>query len=170
MTIQQLLDMPIGEKTGGGFVLVAKKAGKTFGSASGLMQSITFTDASGDIAADVLLKGNSKIVRTEEIKIIVCKIQCTVGEGKKLYVDQWEKVTCTADELPERDPLRQNGPNWDAISRGKVKCRLIEAAIKNGILALDPLSTTDKVHNTFVRAEIARNADWVMSPEDKYEG
>ncbi len=176
-TVKQLLDSPIGYKTGGFVLQVAHthKMREKYGAAQGperWVHEVTLTDGTDEIKADVLLVKKRKFCRLEEIKIIVCEIipESSGGYGKKLLVHEYEMITCTADELPDREyrPTK-SGPDWEAIGRGKVKCRLLEAAIKNGILALDPLSNTDKVHNEFVRAEIARNADWVMSPEDKYD-
>ena len=170
MTIQQLLDMPIGEKTGGGFLMtikhthkldkytVEKGVGTDWIPDYGYVHEVTLTDSTGDMLADMWMLKRNPLVRRREVKIIVCQIQ-PAAKGKKLLVHEWENITCTADELPQRDPLGQNSPNWDAISRGKTKCRLTEAILSTG---------TDV--NSKWRKKIAKLADWVMSPEDKYDG
>ncbi len=163
MTIKQLLEMPIGKKTGGGFVLTIKHTHKPREVNDGWLFEETMTDETGDIIADFFVEKYNPFVRGQEVKIIVCEIQSSSkGIGKKLYVDQWEKITCTADELPENEDRiyrpQQTGPNWDAISRGKVKHGLVCAILSTG---------TDVGPKW--RKKIAKLADWVMSPEDKYD-
>jgi hypothetical protein len=115
ITISQLLDMPIGERTGGGFPLTVKhthKIDKYTGEKSeaewtpseGYVHEVTLTDGTGDILADMRTLKYNKLIRRNEVKIIVCEIQHSANAtGKKLLVHEWDKVTCTADELPESE-------------------------------------------------------------------
>lgn len=165
MTIQQLLELKLYEEASGGFVLTVKHTHKMTKMLGGWSHELTLTDDTGDILADMELYDNIPFVRRQEIKIILCEIQPTT-EGKKLLVKKWEKVTCTADELPKREyrnPPPQTGPDWEAIARGKVKCRLAEACIGYGIPVLD--NDSDGEH---AREGVAKLADWVMSEKDIY--
>ena len=159
MTIQQLLEMKLYEEASGGFVLTVKHTHKITKVEGGYTHELTLTDDTGDILADMVMEVFSPFVRRQEIKIIDCEIQPS-PKDKKLLVRKWELITCTADELPEReqrDPLRQN-VNWEA--RGKSKCRLAEAF----------LIGFRKFPNIVELEGLAKLADWVMSPEDKYDG
>ncbi|KKN70080.1 hypothetical protein LCGC14_0434050 [marine sediment metagenome] len=156
MTIQQLLDMKLYEEANG-FRLTVKHTHKITKVQGGYTQELTFTDDTGDILADMAMETYSPFVRRQEIIILDCEIQPST-KGKKLLVKKWEKVTCTADELPQRDPLRQNGPDWEAIGRGKVKHGLLCAYIQARI---------SKIDDELLR-NIAKLADWVMDPEDKW--
>ena len=157
MTIQQLLDMKLYEEANG-FRLTVKHTRKITKVQGGWTQELTFTDDTGDILADMVMETYSPFVHRQEIIILDCEIQPTT-EGKKLLVKKWEKITCTADELPERYPLRQTGPNWEAIGRSKVKHGLTCAYIQVG-RDIDEAS----------RRLIAKLADWVMSEKDIYKG
>ncbi len=163
MTIQQLFDMELYEEASGGFVLTVKHTHKATKVLGGWTHELTLTDDTGDIKADMVMEVYSPFVRRQEIRIILCEIQPTT-EGKKILVKKWERITCTADELPERerrDPLRQNGPNWEAIGRGKVKHGILCATIqRHGLDLVD--------ENTL--GNIAKLADWVMSEKDIYNG
>ena len=157
MTIKQLLNMPVGTRTGGGFVLTIKHTHKPREIKDGWLFEETMTDETGDILADFFVEKYIPLVRGQEIKIIVCEIQSsTTTMGKKLYVEQWERITCTADELPQRYPLQQS---VDPLGRSKVKCKLTEAYIKYSGFPCG-----------MERKQIISLADWVMSPEDKYDG
>lgn len=165
ITIQQLLEMPIGTKTGGGFIMTVKIAGKRVQVKDYWIQNVTLTDPTGDMLADIILHGNVPIVKGRELKIIVCVIQ-PISDGKKLLVHEWEKITCTADEYEAKKQVarpQQIGPDWEAIGRGKVKCVLSEACIGRGIPVLG-----DGSDGEYARECVAKLADWVMSPEDTY--
>ena len=163
MTIQQLLDMPIGTKTGGGFALTIKHTHKPREIKGGWLFEETMTDETGDILADFFVEKYNPFVRGQEIKIIVCEIQSsTKGIGKKLYVDQWEKVLYNLDDLSDYEARipkpQQNGPDWEVINRGKVKHGLTCAYIQ--ALRTQPTKAD--------RKSIAKLADWVMSEKDIY--
>ncbi len=165
MTIQQLLDMKLYEEASGGFVLTVKHTHKATKVPGGWTHELTLTDDTGDILADMVMEVYTPFVRRQEIKIILCEIQPST-KGKKLLVKKWEKITCTADELPERDqrdPLRQNGPNLEA--RGKTKCRLACSSIEAEYATLD-----DSPEGKNARALVIKLADWVMSEKDIYNG
>ena len=158
MTIKELLEMKLYEEASGGFVLTVKHTHKITKVSGGYTQELTLTDDTGDILADMEMEAYSPFVRRQEIRIILCEIQPSTKD-KKLFVKKWELVTYTADELPQRDTLRQNGPDWEAIGRGKVKCVLTCAYIQAG-------SPIDDIR----REWIEKIADWVMSEKDIWNG
>src|SRR4030042_1028685 len=103
MTITQLLQMPVGSKTGG-FDLVVKRARKTtrIDEKTRLMEVI-FIDNTAEINGEVHLEGceNKYILCPQsgmKIKVTVCWLQENEVGKKKLYVDQWGTYTVTADE------------------------------------------------------------------------
>jgi Fe-S-cluster containining protein len=165
MTIKQLLDMPIGDETSGTFVLqVAHTHKMTKLLPDGWQHDVTLTDGTDEIRACVVLKKNRKFCRLDEIRVKDCEIiaESDGGYGKKLLVHEHERITYSADQLDEPRLIeQQNAPKnrWDAINRGKVKHGLLCACIESGtnIYELD-------------LSHVAKLADWVMSPEDKWDG
>lgn len=161
MTIQQLLELKLYEEASGGFMLTVKHTHKITKVQGGFTQELTLTDDTGDILADMVMETYSPFVRRQEIRIITCEIQ-PATEGKKLLVKKWEKITCTADELPiSEDRIyrpQQSGPDWEAIGRGKVKHGLICAFIQSG----------RGIDNQLLQ-DVAKLADWVMSAKDIYD-
>jgi hypothetical protein len=149
MTIKQLLDMPIGDKVGG-FMLVVKHAKKMSPQGSGWSQEVTLTDSTGDMLADVWRDKYTKLVRNEELWITVCEVQSAdTVTGKKLLVHEGHVVT--ASEPPINNQYAQKPPNWDAISRGKVKHGLTCAYIQA---------------NTPINKELIEElADWIVDNE-----
>ena len=98
MTIEQLLQMPMGkENRTGGFQLTVKVARKTVKINQKHLQWVVFMDETGEIPGEVLLPKYNPLIKNQKIHITVCWLQA--GEkGKKLYVDQWYPITYTSDE------------------------------------------------------------------------
>ncbi len=161
MTIKELLEMKLYEEASGGFMLTVKHTHKITKVTGGYTQELTLTDDTGDMKADMEMEAYSPFVRREEIRIILCEIQPST-ENKKLFVKKWEKITRTADELPESENRiykpQQNGPDWEAIGRGKVKHGLTCAILATG---------TDIGPEW--REKITKLADWIMSEKDIYK-
>lgn len=114
MTIKQLLDMPIGQKTGG-FLLTVKTAKKHWevpnkdgqtvghkGQGRVLHQQAILTDETGDMIADIKILSPEHGNQCDTIKVgaiirvIVCEIQTaydkrgdTPEPNKKLFIDQF---------------------------------------------------------------------------------
>lgn len=153
MTIKDLLETELYEEVTGPFTLTVKHTHKCTKVNGGWSHELTLTDDTGDILADMEMEVYSPLVRRDEIRILLCEIQPSTKD-KKIVVKDWEKITCTADELPQREPLRQT---VDPLGRSKVKCKLTEAWIKR-----------EGFPGNVERREILRIADWVMSLEDKY--
>ena len=99
MTINQLLQMPIGvESRSGGFQLTVKVARKTVEVDKKYLQWVIFMDSTGEIPGEVSLPKYIPLKKYQRIHITVCWLQ--QGEnGKKLYVDQWYPITITEEEL-----------------------------------------------------------------------
>lgn len=177
MTIQQLLDMEIGTKTGG-FVFEVEHCHKMYDSGDIDMpwkHEVTLTDGKDEIKALVLLRKNKKFTRGNEIKVIVCELtpESGGGYGKMLLVHEHELLTQTADEYEEEKQNVQNKPKldkWGLIVRGQVKHGQVIAAIEHGDIRLSCKGPDDEQHNAEVRANIIKWTDWVMSEKDIYNG
>ncbi len=107
MTIEQLLNGAVGEKTGGGFVMSIKTFKKTWETEEGWFQQIILMDKTGEMPADVFLGKKYDTLRGKgnQIKIIVCEIQEAEYLGKdrkKLYIDQYATLTQTVSEYEAR--------------------------------------------------------------------
>lgn len=125
MTVNQLLGMDIGSKTGG-FTLDIKTAKKKWQLADQTwVQQVLLTDATGDILADVKLGGYTPLSRDSLIHIIVCEIQPT-DTGKKLFIDQWDIGGATSE------PPSFAEDEYQKSIRGKIKHGLIAAYLQAG--------------------------------------
>ena len=124
--------MPVGQKLGG-FDLTIKTAKKKWqiiyppkdAIDNFWMQQALLTDETGDILADVKLKGNIPLQRTQQLHVTVAEIQ--QGEtGVKLYVDQYEIPTLT------EPPFVPDFTEADKIVRSKIKCWLVAGMFQSG--------------------------------------
>ncbi len=172
-TIKQLLDAPVGYRTGG-FVYQVKHTHKmtehpvTAKNAWHWTHTVTLTDGKDEIKADIVLEKNRKFCNGNDVKVIVCEIiaESEGGYGKKLLVHEHKLITQTADEyeaekrgIPQT-PAKAIPNKWDIIGRGKVKHGLLCAFMEGQ-------QRFPKIAELKVLAKLA---DWVMSKEDKYEG
>lgn len=141
ITINQLLQMPINERVGGGFTLTIKATKKYVNLPDGTpIYTVILVDSTGEMLADFKgTKGTyAPFIKGEPIKIIVAQVQAAdpssnkiaLQEGKKLYVDQFEKLTQTLSEFEqEQDTWKLE---WDKQTRGKVRHGVVCAMIKAG--------------------------------------
>lgn len=141
MTIKQLLEMPVGEKIGGGFVLTIKKTKKEVLLNGYYTHSVVLFDETGEMLADFKDPGGkgarNPMIKGWEVKIIVAEIQAAEptksGEAvKKLYVDQFSVVTANvADQKVGYEP-GDDYPDWRVTVRGKIRHGLVCSYIKAG--------------------------------------
>jgi len=168
MNIKQLLEMPVGQRTGG-FLLTVKHAKKAIEithlghKESGRIwhQSTIFTDETGDMIGQVKTAspehGNHKPLAVGMlIRVVVGEIQ-TAYEGKgpnpepdkKLFVDQYAEYV---EQVPEKcvwGPETEEALAWEEVNHRQVrgKCRTwYVSAIRQGGGLFDPDSEKDKEH------------------------
>ena len=99
-TIEQLLQMPIGYKTGGFELTVKKFPSKMVTVDDNNIQPVTFIDKTGEMPGEIFKAKYGEIQKGYKVYITVGIIQN--GEyGKKLFVDQYKIPTMTADEWEE---------------------------------------------------------------------
>ncbi len=123
MEIKQLLDCPVGYKTGG-FSLTIKTIKKRWQVDESWIHQVLLTDITGDILTDIVCETNIPFQRTAELYIVVCEIQAA-ETGKKLVVHEWRQESMT-----EPPVWVANEP--ESVVRSKVRCRLVCAYIISG--------------------------------------
>lgn len=151
ITITQLLTMPIGEKIGGGFVLTVKTTKKSISLPDDKMaiQTVVLFDKTGEMLADFVCPYADEkygyrdvlsigVKKGDQVKIIVAQIQVAdptsnkiaLKEGKKLYVDQFEKLSQVLSEYEGQ--LIDYQEDWDKQTRGKIRhgivCSMIHSS------------------------------------------
>jgi len=163
MNIEQLKQMPVGTKTGGGFKLAVKTIKKAWQIKDIWFQQIVLMDETGEILADVKLGKNCNNLRGKignEIKAVVCEIQDSEYMGKpckKLYIDQWDYDVFRGDPADMLDPIVKDYEIVkDAEIRSKIRCWLVAAAIQNGA-TIQPTENSKNWINAWV--------DYVMTGE-----
>lgn len=157
-TIKQLLAMPIGEKTGGGFILTVKKTKKAVQLPNKqYIHTVVLFDDTGEMLADFKDQGGkgayNPMIKGWQVKIIVAEIQAADATGrckedqtgKKLYVDQFSVVTSQSNEPGD------DYPDWRVTVRGKIRHGLVCAYIRAG-------KEIDKV-------EIEKTIEYIMEGE-----
>ena len=97
MTIKQLLEMPIGQKTGGFELTVKKYPSKMVEVGKKKIQPVMFIDETGEMLGDVLNAKFGAIHKGYSVHITVGIIQ-NGEKGKKLYVEQWWLPTMSMAE------------------------------------------------------------------------
>lgn len=147
-TIKQLLNMPIGQKTGG-YEFTIKVAGKKWQEAnSEWIQHIVLSDKTGEIDSDVNIGRNVPLVKGGRIHIIVGEIQSASSKiGKKLYIDQFNQPTT----IGEPDEMDFYSEDWQRINqeiiKGKIRhgevCAYIEGYTKK-VGTVPPVTKTIK--------------------------
>lgn len=141
ITIAQLLAMPCGERIGGGFILTVKSTKKYVYLPEGHpIYTVVLFDNTGEMLADFKgAKGTyTPLIKGEQIKIIVAEIQAAdpssnkivLKEGKKLFVDQFERLTQTLSEY--EDQMVSYQEDWDRQIEGKCRHGLTCAYIRAG--------------------------------------
>ena len=134
MTIEQLLKMPIGEKTGGFELTVKKFPSKIVEVGKKKLQPVTFIDETGEMPGEVLSAKYGAIQKGYKIHITVGIIQN--GEnGKKLYVEQWWLPTMSVAEYEaSKYDFQQDMKYGEPINvvRGKCKMHVICAILSTG--------------------------------------
>lgn len=159
MTIDQLLKMPVGEKTGG-FILTVKKTKKAVKLPSGqYIHTVILVDDTGEMLADFKDQGGkgayNPLVKGQEVRIVVSEIQhadptskeIALRSAKKLYVDQFTIATSTVAEFEAGEEY----PDWRTTVRGKIRHGLVCSFIQAG-------KEIDKV-------EIKALEDYIMNGE-----
>lgn len=129
MNIEQILNMPVGQKFGG-FDVVIKTAKKRWELDGAWMQQIIITDETGDALADVNIKKNIPLRRGSSLYIIVGEVQQGVTEvgsvsQKKIYIDQFTLPSQIGEPAIEYNMT-------DKITRSKIKCWLVAATLQAG--------------------------------------
>jgi len=165
MTIKQLLDMPIGEKTGGFELTVKKYPSKMVEVGKKKIQPVTFIDETGEMIGDVLNAKFGAIHKGYKIHITVGVIQ-NGEKGKKLFVEQWWVPTMTVDEYEakrakEAKQFRQEmfDPEEEYITRSKVRMHITERFIEAGLIKLE----SDEKHDAFIMNRINFWTDFSMT-------
>ena len=160
MTIKQLLDMPIGEKTGGFELTVKKYPSKMVEVGKKKIQPVTFIDETGEMIGDVLGAKFGAIHKGYKIHITVGIIQ-NGEKGKKLYVEQWWVPSMTADEYEAKKAkeFRQQvfDPEEEYIVQSKVRMHVVCAWVR-----------TQKIFNPDLesdRKSVNRIVDFIMTGE-----
>ena len=135
MTIKQLLAMPVGEKTGGGFELSIKTFKKNFQIGNIWFQQVILMDTTGEMPADINrgkvynpLRGHGK-----KIGIVVCEVQEAEYLGKdrkKLLVHEHTIPTTTMAEYEEEQEALES--KWNKEIEGKIRHGLTCSYIKAG--------------------------------------
>jgi len=126
MTIQQLLEMPIGQKAGG-FPVTIKTAKKKWEVNGKWYHQVVIMDDTGEMLADVCIHVNVPLQRTQTLWVIVSIVQ-QADKGKKLYIDQFRHETI--NEPPEA--LDFGAGESEKTIRSKIMCWLTSAKVQTG--------------------------------------
>lgn len=153
ITIKQILEWPVGYKSGG-FNLVVKTPKKTITDAKGQMfHNVCLMDDTGEILADVKLIKNpipagwegkaghyNPLIKRQIIHIITCEIQLSESDthlkigthGKKLLIHEYK---ITSPEFSE-DDYKYSSEMWELdeyqkkLARGKIRHGIVCAMIR----------------------------------------
>ena len=122
MTIKQLLEMPIDQKTGGFELTVKKYPSKMVEVGKKYIQPVVFIDETGEIPGEILMAKRITIQKGWKIHITVGIIQN--GEnGKKIFVDQWWLPTMTVAEYEAKNfDIQQEFKYGEPINIVRSKC------------------------------------------------
>jgi len=130
-TISQIKDWPLGTPGGGGFLVTAKTAKKIWQVNGVWYQQACIMDATGEMLADFKLgKLRNPLHSGGEYRVIVCQVQAEEKQGKKLFVDQFEALTQTADEYDRDVHIAMD--NREREIRSKIKCWLVSGCLQSG--------------------------------------
>lgn len=134
MIISQLLKMPVGQRTGGGFILTIKKTKKSVQLPNKkYIHTVVLFDNSGEILADFkdpTKAGYIPLIKGQQVHIIVAEIQ-NAESGIKLYVDQYEVVK--GKPGPDYFQGFDDMPDYEAIVRGKIRMHTTCSFIRAGM-------------------------------------
>ncbi|MHC4605288.1 MAG: hypothetical protein ACYS6W_18380 [Planctomycetota bacterium] len=152
-TIKQILEWPVGYKSGG-FVLVVKVAKKKWNVGDQWFQRVMFADGAGDeIFGEILLNGNNGIQRNVPLRLIHAERRiCDVNNKPvpALFVSQWK------DDRPvmSEPDILNDFESWQAARqdeiRGKVRhgivCAMIRSTPANGDWPEPETAQKDFIH------------------------
>jgi len=132
MDIKQLQAMPIGSRTGGGFVLTVKKTKKSVQLPNKkYIHTVVLFDNTGEMLADFKDPGTyNPLIKGQQVAIVVAEIQQAEGEGKKLFVDQFDIPAGKSE--PDYFGGFDDIPDWETITRGKIRHGLVCSYIRAG--------------------------------------
>ena len=136
ITIQQLKNMPVGERVGG-FELSIKTYKKTWEANKKWYSQVILMDETGEMPADIYVgKAYNPIRgRGHKIRLIICEVQEAEYLGKdrkKLYISEYSIPTTTIAEYEaEQDALDLK---WGKEIQGKIRHGLVCSYIKKGKL------------------------------------
>ncbi len=156
MTVKQLLEMPVGYKTGG-FDLTIKTAKKKWQVGKKWMHQIVLMDETGEIWADVNIGKNIPLIARTQIHITFCEIQDSEHHNnpcKKLYVDQFTQPA----QIGEPPMNFEYGDSVKTI-RSKIKC-LATANMFDGTCNLE--ARVREVNTALNMPEMASIVDKIM--------
>lgn len=134
ITIKQLLEMKVGSKIGGGFVLTVKKTKKAVQLPNKhYIHTVVLFDSTSEMLADFKDPGGAGVYnpmkKGNEYKIIVAEIQQAEPQaGKKLWVDQFSVVRGGSEPEVGYEP-GDDYPDWRVTVRGKIRHGLVCAMI-----------------------------------------
>jgi len=156
MNIAQLQKMTVGERIGGGFVLTVKKTKKSVQLPNKYyIHTVVLFDSTGEMLADFKDQGGkgayNPMIKGHDYKIIVAEIQhadpaskeIALRDAKKLYVDQFSKVTQGSEPDVGYAP-GEDYPDWRTTVRGKIRHGLVCAFIQSGEIAVEPITKESK--------------------------
>ena len=131
ITIAQLLVMPVGERVGGGFLMTIKTVKKSTQLPNGkFVHTVVLFDNTGEMLADIKDPGTyNPPIRGTQLLIVVAEIQAA-EKGTKLYIDQFDFPASKSE--PDYYAGGDNIPDWQTITRGKIRHGIVCACIKTG--------------------------------------
>ena len=146
MTIQQILQMPVGQRFGGGDYTV-KTCKKKWTDSGRWVQQVVLSDESGDMLVDVNIEKNIGLQRCSILHVVVGLVQHGVAEvssdnKKRIYIEQF-----TQPSIPE--PTLSMSMD-ERIARSKVRCWLVAACLQH-----DPKADIDET-------KLDRHVNYIM--------
>lgn len=131
ITVAQLLAMPVGERIGGGFLMTIKTIKKSTQLPNGkYVHTVVLFDNTGEMLADIKdPKGYIPPIRGSQLLVVVAIIQAA-EKGTKLYIDQFDMPAGKSE--PDYYAGGDNIPDWETITRGKIRHGIICSMIRAG--------------------------------------
>jgi hypothetical protein len=159
-TIKQILEWPVGQKSGG-FVLVAKTAKKKWNVGEIWYQRVMFADAQGDeIFGEIILNGNVSVMRNTPLRIIICKrvvLDVNNRDVPAILVEQWKDdrpVMSEPDILDDFD-------KWQIARQEEIKGKIRHGLVCVARRKLEYKGPLSKMHKEFINSDV----DFIMKGE-----
>jgi hypothetical protein len=133
MTIEQLLQMDIGQTTGGFELAIKKHPSKLVKIADRKwLQPVVFIDETGEIYAEIYMTAVNTLQKQMKIYIALCEIQHHSEKDKKLYINQWWipsldlQAFLEMDKYGKEEFINRDMQYGEPINIVKGKCRMHE--------------------------------------------